>query len=74
MSRLVALAVALTCVGIAACGGPASTETTTTSRVEHPASGGEVRTSSTETTEVGTDGASTTDRTETTRTSTPPPK
>ena len=72
--RLLVVALAVACVGVLGCGGPASTETTTTSRVEHPESGGEVRTSTTETTEVGTDGATTTDRTETTQTSTPPPK
>jgi len=56
-----------------ACGStPARTETTTSTSVEHGPEGGEVRRSSTETTEVEHDGASTTDRTETTSTSTPP--
>lgn len=71
--RALVLSLAVLCAAIAGCGGPASRETTTTTRVEHPEAGGEMRTDSTETTEVGRDGATTTDRTETTRTATPPP-
>jgi hypothetical protein len=61
------------CIG--ACGSsPALTETTTTTSVQRTDSGGEVRSSSTETREVADDGSQTIDRTETTQTTTPPSK
>lgn len=65
--------VAVLSLGIAACGGPGRTETTSTTSHETTESGGEIRTSSSETTETGGDGATTTERTETTQTSTPAP-
>ncbi|MDQ3034107.1 MAG: hypothetical protein M3Y87_16980 [Myxococcota bacterium] len=65
------LIAALLTLGIAACGGPGRTETTTTESHETTESGSEIHATSTETTETGGDGATTTDRTETTQTSTP---
>lgn len=57
-----------------ACGSaPSSTQTTHTTSVERPESGGEVRRDSTETVEVAHDGSQSTDRTESTQTTTPPP-
>lgn len=65
------IVVALLTIGIAACGGPGRTETTTTESHETLESGGEVHTTSSETTETAGDGASTTETTATTQTSTP---
>jgi hypothetical protein len=73
MSPIQTLMVALATAGIVACGsGPASTETTSTTSRARTDSGGEVRTSSTQTTEVGDDGTQTVDRTERTQSSSPP--
>ncbi len=59
---------------LAACGSaPARTETTRTTSVERPESGGEVRRDTTQTTEVAVDGSQTTERNESTQTTTPPP-
>ncbi len=72
MTNIKLLAFSLATFGLAACGGPARTQTTSTTSMERTEGGGEVRRTSTETTEVQNDGAQTTDRTETTQTSTPP--
>ena len=72
MAPIKTLTLSLFVLCLTACGSsPALTETTTTTSVERPESGGEVRRSSTETHEVADDGSQTTDRTETTQTTTP---
>jgi len=61
-------------LALGACGGgPSRTQTTHTTSVERPESGGEVRHDTTETVEVAGDGSQSTNRTETTQTTTPPP-
>lgn len=60
-------------MGVLGCGGPTHTSTTTTRSTDRPQGGGEVSRSSTETTQVQSDGAQTVDRTESTQTSTPAP-
>lgn len=61
-------------VALSACGSaPVRTQTTHTTSVERPESGGEVRHDTTETVEVSHDGSQSTDRTESTQTTTPPP-
>ena len=59
-------------LGAGACGGgPSRTQTTHTTSVERPESGGEVHRDSTETLEVAGDGSQSTNRTESTQTTTP---
>lgn len=58
---------------LAGCGSPARTSTTTTDVTEHPTTGGQTDTHSTETTETGQDGSQSTTRTDTTQSSTPAP-
>ncbi|MGE0790563.1 MAG: hypothetical protein AB7S26_33100 [Sandaracinaceae bacterium] len=58
---------------IAACGStPVMTETTTTTRVQRPEGGGEIRRTSTETREVEEDGSQTTETNVSTQSSVPP--
>lgn len=67
------LAASLTAVALAACGAaPSRTETTTSDTVERAEGGGEVRRSTTQTSETSADGVQTVDRTETTETSPAP--
>jgi hypothetical protein len=73
LSSLSLTTLVLALASLPACGSaPAHTETTRTTSVSRPESGGEVRRDATETTEVERDGSSTSERTETTTSSTPP--
>jgi hypothetical protein len=65
------LPTALFVLGLAACGGPARSTTSTTDSSEYTAGGGEIHRQSTETTETQDDGSSTTESTSTSQTSTP---
>lgn len=72
-ASLTLLPLVLALVSLPACGSaPARTETTRTTTVVRPESGGEVHTDATETTEVERDGSGATERTETTRSTFPP--
>ncbi|MBK6576032.1 MAG: hypothetical protein IPG17_07515 [Sandaracinaceae bacterium] len=70
MNTLKLSLIALSALGLVACG-PAETETTTTSMHEQDSEGGEVRHSTRETTETESDGEQTTERVERTETTTP---
>lgn len=70
---LILSTLAIAGLGVVGCGGPAHTSTTTTSSTDRPESGGETNHTSTETTQVQTDGSQTVDHSETTQTSTPAP-
>jgi hypothetical protein len=65
------LSAALFALGLAACGGPAHSTTSTMDSSEHTAGGGETHRQSTETTETQDDGSSTTETTSSSQTSTP---